>query len=73
MALVRPFYTDWVRRHGGDLPPFQAIMALEDPSRKFGVAINTGTDGNLGRQSDWTIMWDLKLPAHVRVKHFPRL
>ena len=63
---VRPVYSDWTVRHGTALPRHQAAMALEAEGGNFGVAINTGTDGNLSRTADWSIVTSVqRMPEHA--------
>ena len=41
-------------------------MALEAEGGSFGVAINTGTDGDLSRTADWQIVSDVqRMPEHA--------
>jgi hypothetical protein len=65
VTWVRPEYTDWEVRHGTALPRHQAAMALEAEGGHFSVAINTGTDGDLSRTSDWQLLLGSHTPEHA--------
>ena len=66
VTWVRPTYSDWGARHGSTLPKHQAAMALEAEGGNFGVAINTGTDGDLSRTADWKIVSSVqRMPEHA--------
>ena len=69
VTLVRPQYRlthpEWRAFHGA-LPRHQAAMALEAEGGSFSIAVNTANDGDLSRQEDWIILWDVpRAPEHA--------